>query len=384
MNVLALVTDAFGGIGGIAQYNRDLITALAQCQTVGRVLVLPRHAGAGFTLPAGVQQLDPRSGRVSYTLSALRAARTAGPFHAIFCGHLHLAPLGAVIARLLRVPLWLQLHGFEAWGPIPRMQHWAAEQASLVTAVSRHTRRRFLRASDLASGRVRVLPNTVQPTFAPGPKPDYLIERHHLQGKKVLLTVGRLAGEERGKGHDKVMQVLPRLAREGADLAYVIAGEGSDRPRLETLARRLGIERQVLFVGLIEPRELPDYYRLADVFVMPSIQEGFGIVFLEAAASGIASIGGNSDGSIDALAEGAIGFTVDTEDMDRLASTIAEALTGIGRAPVQVQRFRFENFAQHVADLTNAHLLGGRAGACGDGLTSQQIRTTAVAQGFLE
>jgi phosphatidylinositol alpha-1,6-mannosyltransferase len=385
MNVLALVTDAFGGFGGIAQYNRDLSTALVQCQAGGRVVVLPRHANApGFTLPAGVRQLEPNPGRVSYTVSAFRAAKMEGPFHAVFCGHLHIAPLGAIVARLLGVPLWLQLHGVEAWGPISRMQRWAAEQASLVTAVSRYTRHRFLALSNLAPARLRVLPNTVQPGFAAGPKPDYLIERHHLHGKKVLLTVGRLAGDERGKGHDKVMQAVSRLTRHRADLVYVIAGTGSDRPRMETLARRLGIEHQVLFVGLVEARELPDYYRLADVFIMPSIQEGFGIVFLEAAASGLTLIGGNGDGSIDALAEGTIGFTVDTNDPDELVSTIAKALSGNRREPDQVQRFKFANFARCVADLTSAHLLSRQGDPCGDELLCRDSPTTTPAQDCIE
>jgi phosphatidylinositol alpha-1,6-mannosyltransferase len=385
MNVLALVTDAFGGSGGIAQYNRDLLTALARCQGIERVVVLPRYAGArGFALPAGVQQLAPRSGRVSYTLSALCAAKLEGRFGALFCGHLHLAPLGAFIARLLRVPLWLQLHGMEAWGPIPRMQRWAAGEASLVTAVSRHTRRRFLRASNLAPERLCVLPNTVQPGFAPGPKPNYLIERHQLQGKKVLLTVGRLAADERYKGHGKVMQALPRLVPRYADLVYVIAGAGNDRPRLEASARQLGIAHQVLFVGLVDPRELPDYYRLADVFVMPSTQEGFGIVFLEAAASGITSIGGNGDGSLDALAEGALGFTVGTDDLNELVSAIAEALSGARRDPTQVQRFRFENFARCVSDLTSAHLLSRRDGSDTGELIRRDLPPPAPAQGYIE
>jgi phosphatidyl-myo-inositol dimannoside synthase len=358
MNVLALVTDAFGGFGGIAQYNRDLLTALAQGCGGGRVVVLPRHGRADHSVPpAGVRQLEPKAGKLLYTLAALRAAMTEGPFDAVFCGHLHMAPVGAVVARFLGAPLWLQLHGVEAWEPMARTQRWAAERASLVTAVSRHTRRRFLRFAGIDPGRVRVLPNTVEAGFAPGPKPDYLLDRHHLRGKKVLLTVGRLAADERRKGHDKVIEALPRMTRTHPDLVYLVAGTGDDRARLQGLARQLGIEHHVLFVGMVAPDELADYYRLADVFVMPSTQEGFGIVFLEAAASGLKLIGGNGDGSTDALADGAIGFTVEPADSDALVSAIADALAGRGPDSAQVRRFNFENFARQVADLTGAHLL---------------------------
>src|SRR5262245_20381833 len=195
MNVLALVTDAFGGFGGIARYNRDFLTALAQCAQGGRVTVLPRSCNDdGSAPPPRVRQLAPKAGKLAYTVAALRVAMSEGPHDLVFCGHLYMAPLGAVIARMLGVPLWLQLHGVEAWNEVSRPQRWAVARASLITAVSRYTRRRFLCYSGVDPARVRVLPNAVAGTFAPGPKPDYLIERHHLRGKKVLLTVGRLAG----------------------------------------------------------------------------------------------------------------------------------------------------------------------------------------------
>src|SRR5258708_7508299 len=123
MNMLALVTDAFAGLGGIARYNRDLLTAITRCDSANRVVVLPRHGRPGRNeLPAGVRQLDARASKLGYTLAALRTALADGPFDVVFCGHLHMAPLGAIVAGVLRVPLWLQLHGFEAWTSIGRVQ----------------------------------------------------------------------------------------------------------------------------------------------------------------------------------------------------------------------------------------------------------------------
>ena len=112
----------------------------------------------------------------------------------------------------------------------------------------------------------------------------------------------------------------------------------------------------------VAPDELPQLYRLADLFVMPSAQEGFGIVFLEAAASGLRSIGGNADGSIDALADGAVGTAIDPNDSEALVRAIMNGLEGGGPAPSSVARFRFENFSGHVRDLVNGHLLPGAAG----------------------
>jgi hypothetical protein len=95
-------------------------------------------------------------------------------------------------------------------------------------------------------------------------------------------------------------------------------------------------------------------------------------------------IGGNGDGSIDALAEGTIGFTVDANDPEELLSTIAKALSGNRRDPAQVQRFKFANFAQGVADLTSAHLLGRQGDPCGDELLCRDSPATTPAQDCIE
>jgi phosphatidylinositol alpha-1,6-mannosyltransferase len=358
MNTLALVTDAFGSSGGIAQYNRDLIKALAEIPGAGRIIVLPRLGeGNGAALPPSVRQLKARGNRLSYSLAALHAAATLGPFDFVFCGHLHLSPLAAVLASGLGVPLWLQLHGCEAWDHMRRAERWSAERATLITSVSRYTRRRFLSLAGVDPACVRVLPNTVDGGFSPGVKSDVLLDRFCLRGKRVLLTVSRLDPNERRKGHDRVIKALPAIVTAVPNVVYLIAGHGADRARLEALAQSLGVADNVVFAGQIAPDELPQLYRLADLFVMPSAQEGFGIVFLEAAASGLRSIGGNADGSIDALADGSIGTAIDPNDSEALVRAIKDGFEGGGPDPSGVGRFRFENFAGYVGDLVTGHLL---------------------------
>jgi len=368
MNALALVTDAFGSSGGIAQYNRDLVAALAEIPGANRIIVLPRLGdGNGGALPRGVRQLKAQGNRLSYSLTALRAAVTLGPFDFVFCGHLHLAPLAALLAAGLGVPFWLQLHGYEAWDDMKRAERWSAERAKLITSVSRYTRRRFLSLAGVDPSCVGVLPNTVDAGFGPGAKSDVLLDRFCLRGKRVLLTVSRLDPNERRKGHDRVIAALPAIVTAVPDVVYLIAGHGADRTRLEVLAQSLGVANNVVFAGSVAPDELPQLYRLADLFVMPSTQEGFGIVFLEAAASGLRAIGGNADGSIDALADGAIGVAIDPNDSEALVRAIVNGLEGGGPDPSGVGRFRFENFSGHVRDLVNGHLLpaAGAAGTAG-------------------
>ncbi len=100
---------------------------------------------------------------------------------------------------------------------------------------------------------------------------------------------------------------MPDIVAAFPDVVYLIVGGGEDRTRLEALARERTVADHVVFAGTVSADELSRHW-LADLFVMPNTQEGFGIVFLEAAASGLRVVGGNSDGSVDALADGAIGI----------------------------------------------------------------------------
>jgi glycosyltransferase involved in cell wall biosynthesis len=135
------------------------------------------------------------------------------------------------------------------------------------------------------------------------------------------------------------------------DAAYLVVGTGDDRPRLERLAGAAGVSDRVVFAGQVPDGDLADCLALADVFAMPSTGEGFGIAFLEAAASGLPVIGGSRDGSVDALAEGRIGRLVDPDAPSEIAAAVVDALTGRHPVPAaagEVQRFAFARFAAHV------------------------------------
>ena len=119
LHVFALVTDAYGAGGGIAQYNRDLFSALDACAHVGEVVVLARNGmSATAEAPSKVRPLPIRHGKVAFSLQALQIIRCAGSFDVIFCGHLFMVPLAALLSKISGAPVWLQLHGIEAW-PVP-------------------------------------------------------------------------------------------------------------------------------------------------------------------------------------------------------------------------------------------------------------------------
>jgi phosphatidylinositol alpha-1,6-mannosyltransferase len=158
----------------------------------------------------------------------------------------------------------------------------------------------------IAPERVLVLPNTVGEAFTPGDG-GALRRSWGLQDKRVLLTVGRMDARERYKGHDRVIATLPQLLAAGQDIVYVAAGDGDDRARLQNHAAERGVADRVSFVGVFGQDVLADVYRMADLFVMPSSGEGFGIAFLEAMACGTPALGLAAGGAVDALADGELG-----------------------------------------------------------------------------
>jgi len=142
----------------------------------------------------------------------------------------------------------------------------------------------------------------------------------------VLAMVARM---EPRKNHATVLQSLAELRREGVPLACVIGSDGAERQRLQEMTKRLDITAWVLFTGRITDMEKRDILAAADIHIMPSIQvgpmiEGFGIVFLEAAAAGIPSIAGNVGGQGEAVLHGKTGLVVDGTSVKQVKEAIRQ------------------------------------------------------------
>jgi glycosyltransferase involved in cell wall biosynthesis len=265
-------------------------------------------------------------------LRAVAAARRAKP-DLVICGHINLLPLA--FGRPLLV-----VHGIEAW----KRRRLPLSRCRAVVSVSALTRDRFVGWSGY-DGPTFVLPNAVHlEQYGIRPKREDFVARYRLEGKRVLLTVGRLESAERSKGFDEMLEVLPDLPE---DVVYLIAGGGNDAPRLQLRARELGVASRVVFTGLFADEEKQDLYNLADAYVMPSRGEGFGFVFLEAMACGVPAIGSKLDGGREALLDGKLGMLVDPTNRAEIRAAILEILErGVRRVPDGLEYFSFENFAE--------------------------------------
>jgi glycosyltransferase involved in cell wall biosynthesis len=117
---------------------------------------------------------------------------------------------------------------------------------------------------------------------------------------------------EQYKGYDKVLEILPKLKTIYPDIKFIIAGKADEieKERVEKIVQQNKLQENVVLAGFIADDEVTDHFKLADVFVMPSSKEGFGIVFLEAMACGVPVLGGNIDGTVDALQNEKLGVLV--------------------------------------------------------------------------
>jgi glycosyltransferase involved in cell wall biosynthesis len=348
---------AAGGIGGIQQVCRHVGATLQEwAQRRGQRCEL-----AGWNDPEGMHAFSVGDLESSYrgfarNRSALlhyliaRAAR----IDFLFVGHPNLGP-AALWTKLLegRLNLWIAAHGMEVWEPLPAVRRMALRQADGIWAISRHTAEAVERVQGVNRTRIVVQTPSLDPAYFCGNAEPAALPVP--VGSKVLLTVGRILASEPGKGFDMVIRAMPLLLETFPNVYYVVVGDGDGRPALEKLATTCGVAEHVVFTGS-RPDSIRGYYEAADIFVMPSRQEGFGIVYLEAMAAGKPVVAASLGGAKEVVADGETGFLVSYGDVDSLKRRLATLLADerlrrqmgeAGRRTV-AEHYRFEAFRENL------------------------------------
>ncbi|MFL5516236.1 MAG: glycosyltransferase family 4 protein, partial [Gemmatimonadales bacterium] len=242
-------------------------------------------------------------------------------------------------------------------------------EAERVFPVSAHTGRAVLEETGAADDRVVVVHNGVNPAiFKPTSVSPADEARFRPRGERLLLTVTRLYPY---KGVDRMLEALPAIAQAAPDVRYLVVGEGPDLERLQRLAAGLGLQNRVSFLGRRTVAEIVSLYNLADLFVLltreePPDVEGFGLVFLEAAACGLPSLGGRSGGIPEAIEDGRTGWLVDPRDPRTIAATIIDLLKSperMRRASEQCLRTAPERTWERVAERIMQEMARGRRAA---------------------
>jgi glycosyltransferase involved in cell wall biosynthesis len=357
--LVAVLSTIFKVHGGIQRFNRTLCLALddlaGEMGFDGQVLSQDdsrldyERAGA----PWKRLRFVPGGGG-PYRLSLRAAAACADRPDVLIIGLLGMTPLGLACRPLLRRGYGFVAYGTESWREGRWSRRLAARHAHLVFAISKDTAAALPRATGLAPDRVRWLPPALDPALerlassARAARAD--------EDRPELLTVSRLWAEELQKGVDHALAAFARLAPRHPRAQYRIVGKGSDKARLQTLAASLGLGDRVVFEEDLGDGELAERYRRCSIFVLPSGQEGFGIVFLEAMRFAKPCVGGRAGGAPEVVEDGRTGLLVDFLDatgleraLDRLLrdADLRRRMGNAGRQRV-LEEFTFERFRERL------------------------------------
>jgi phosphatidyl-myo-inositol dimannoside synthase len=361
MRVLVLSSGAYGVNGGIGLYNRDIVEALAAMDSVREIVLLPQ------LIQRPVEDLPPKvrhnakaaRGKISFVGASLAELRHA--FDMIVVGHINQMPLAASLNLKWRAPLVLMVYGIDVWTQPKPWSKFLAGQCDAIWSISQVTTERMNSWAALPPAKYGQLPNAIQlDRYGVQGNQAAIRERHGLSGRTLLMTLARLPGFDRYKGVDEILECLPALREEDPTIAYMVVGDGEDRPRLEAKAQSLGLAEHVTFVGYVDECDKADYYRAADLFVMPGRGEGFGFVFLEALACGVPCVGSGIDGSKEALRNGLLGEIPDPREPAQILAAIRKALKKPRGVPAGLDYFAWPSFAARVRDAVG-HLEGIRA-----------------------
>lgn len=270
------------------------------------------------------------SQRVHFVLKSLQQGLKS---RIVILSHINLLLVGYLIKKISpSTKVILLAHGIEVWEPFPFWKKRMLHTLNLILPVSHFTKEKMKSLYSLPEERFVVLNNCLDPFLEmplDGAKESILKERYGLKDNhKILLTVARMAGTEQYKGYDKVLQALPELILKYPGIRYLLVGSYDDleKKRLNELINTLGLKGIVIFAGYIADEELAAHFKLADIFVMPSKNEGFGIVFTEAMFYGVPVIAGNKDGSVDALCNGELGLLVNPDNINEIITAINKIL----------------------------------------------------------
>ena len=268
------------------------------------------------------------------------------------------ARIQAYLPASRRGPFLLPFYGLEIWHPLAWDRRRALNAAAVRFAISRYTLDRARAVNPAMAeviGPTPVVPLALEERPAEGAVDAALLQR---LGKGFLLIVGRMAAGERYKGHDQLLEALPDLP----EARLVVAGDGDDRPRLAAHAADLGLAHRVAFTGFVSEATLSELYRRCAAFVMPSLGEGFGLVYLEAMRAHKPCLAARGSAAEEVVVDGESGVLVRQDDHGELVRALGsllarpEAARAMGEAGYRRWRAELglDRFQERLAPLLDA------------------------------
>ncbi len=361
MKTLLFAPEVFLADGGIARILRGYLHALLESgsedsDAVGLIVLndtkeclqqMPAYLSGEKIIPL----VACNRSKLHFIFAALRHAFTADR---IICGHINLSPIARIIKWFRpRLSYYVVAHGIEVWRPYSASEQGSLLNATRIICVSEFTRRQMLRfLPKLDPARLVVVPNTLDPDFS---LPQDLQTRHIDQDLR-LLTVSRLSTADNYKGIDTLIEAMPQIRQHLPKATLRIVGTGDDTIRLQALAESSGVAEAIYFLGRLSDQDLRQEYAHCDLFALPSLKEGFGLVYLEAMSFGKPCLAASAGGAPEVVTE-EVGALIEYNSIDEIAEAcirLAQFQPKPALVRAYLEQFYFSHFTQRLsAALTN-------------------------------
>jgi glycosyltransferase involved in cell wall biosynthesis len=354
--MLFLSLDSFLHTGGLEKFNCCFLKALQELSSEAQVNA---KAASMYDISCDEKYFSKKNYKAyngKKWLFVLQSIIAGLKCNTLILGHVNLALIGIAVKKLNpSIKLILIVHGIDIWQQQTGLKKKLLEITDEVWSVSNYTKHVLLQNNCYVKAeKIRIFPNTIDPFFSlpkKFDKPAYLLQRYGIKANtKVIVTVTRLTSTEKFKGYDNIIAILKSININSAEpIHYILCGKTdiAELNRINQLIKQFNAEAYITLTGFVKDEELTDHYLLADVFVLPSKKEGFGIVFIEAMACGLPVIAGNKDGSVDALMNGELGTLIDPDNEFELLNAIIASLNNETHNPLALQQKVVANFGFH-------------------------------------
>ncbi len=352
MRVLFLVPDLFRESGGIARYCRLMYKAMSSSVEISQVDVvslLDSKSDRPIELATNSIYHACTGSKARFTRSVISLAMHH--YDILVVGHVNLMPLAKIVSSISQLPIMVMAYGVDVWDRLPAYRRLPLRSSDMVIAISEYTRSRMIESNSVKPEKTRILYNCFDPNMLEVLGADYKSDVDI--SSPNLLTVSRLSRGDSYKGHAQVIRALPYVLQSFPNLNYYIVGKGVLSTELASLASELGVKSNVHFLGFLDNPSLQSVYNHCDIFIMPSMKEGFGFVFAEAMMYGKPVIAGNQDASVEVVQHNETGILVDPRDTKQIAEAILLMLSnedmrkrmGNQGLTVAKEKFNFSKFS---------------------------------------
>ena len=257
---------------------------------------------------------------------------------------------GFLIKKALSIPLITTLAGWDTYDPVKKIPEAhltfvkaAMNTSDIITAPSKHLANAGMRQG--CKKEIRVIPHGTGMHQKINSLKIDIKQKYNISNQKVLLSVQRLSSR---KGLKYLLQAIPEIITHIKDIMFIIIGKGPEEQNLKNIALKLNIRNHIVFVGFIPDEELPSYYAAADLFVLPTLYEAFGLVYIDALCFGLPIVTTINGGSLDIINKDN-GILIPPKDPIKLGEAIIEALNkrwDRDTIKADTEKYKWENIVE--------------------------------------